>query len=205
MMASDGRNGEDGTVRILGQRTLHRGFLSLDVYDVEVVTHDGRRVRYEREVEHHGQAIAVLIYDATRRVAVLVRQVRLPAALAGADPLMTEAVAGLIDAGEAPEVAARREAIEEVGLAIRALEPVAAVFSAPGPTTEKVHLFLAEVDLGRDRVAQGGGADHEQEYIEVVEMPLAELAAAVDAGAVNDMKTLALVQTLRLRRPALFV
>jgi hypothetical protein len=35
-------------------------------------------------------------------------------------------------------------------------------------------------------------------------MPLGELAAMADAGTLNDMKTLALVQTLRLRKPELF-
>jgi nudix-type nucleoside diphosphatase (YffH/AdpP family) len=204
-MANDAPHDQPAAAfRILGRRPLHRGFLSLDACEVEVVTHDGRRVRYEREVEHHGAAVAVLTYDATRRVAVLVRQVRVPAAVIGLDPLTTEVVAGLIDGDEAPEAAARRETIEEVGLAIGALEPVGAVQSAPGWTTETLHLFLAEVDLGRDRVADGGGAAHEQEYIEIVEMPLAALAAAADAGTLNDMKTLLLVQTLRLRRPVLF-
>jgi hypothetical protein len=39
----------------------------------------------------------------------------------------------------------------------------------------------------------------------VVKLPLAELAAMADAGQITDMKTLAVVQTLRLRRPDLFV
>jgi len=38
----------------------------------------------------------------------------------------------------------------------------------------------------------------------VVELPLAELAARADEGRLDDMKTMLLVQTLRLRRPDLF-
>lgn len=200
-----GTDGEFDGFRILAQKPLYRGFLKLDQYQVEVATHDGRHVRYAREVENHGAAVAVLTYDATRKVAVLVRQIRVAVAIAGEAPLLDEVVAGLLDVeGEGPEATARREALEEAGLALGSVEPAGAMFSAPGMTVEKIHLYLAEVDLGRDRVAAGGGADHEDEYIEVVEVPLAQLADDADRGAIRDMKTFALVQTLRLRRPDLF-
>jgi hypothetical protein len=55
-----------------------------------------------------------------------------------------------------------------------------------------------------DRIGEGGGVADEHEGITVVELPLAELAAMTDAGQIMDMKTLAVVQTLRLRRPDLF-
>ena len=38
----------------------------------------------------------------------------------------------------------------------------------------------------------------------MVELPLADLADLADAGAIEDMKTLLLVETLRRRRPDLF-
>jgi hypothetical protein len=53
-------------------------------------------------------------------------------------------------------------------------------------------------------VGQGGGAKGEHENITVLELPLRELAAMADAGALVDMKTVTLLQTLRLRRPDLF-
>ena len=56
-----------------------------------------------------------------------------------------------------------------------------------------------------DRVGLGGGVADEHEGITVIELPLAELAAMADAGQIIDMKTLAVVQTLRLRKPELFV
>ena len=72
-----------------------------------------------------------------------------------------------------------------------------------GVSTEQMDLFLAEYSQS-DRVSAGGGIDEEHENIEVIEMPLAELAAMTDSGALKDMKALVLVQTLRLRRPEMF-
>ena len=73
-----------------------------------------------------------------------------------------------------------------------------------GLSTEKIHLFLAAFRAA-DRVTAGGGLAEEHEDITVLEVPLADLAAQADAGTLLDMKTLVLVQTLRLRRPELFV
>ena len=73
----------------------------------------------------------------------------------------------------------------------------------PGISTERMDLYLGEYSEG-DRVAAGGGIDDENEGIEVVELPLAEVAAMADDGRLADMKTLLLVQTLRLRRSELF-
>ena len=73
----------------------------------------------------------------------------------------------------------------------------------PGISTEYMHLYLAPYGQG-DRTSDGGGLADEHENITVVEMELAELAALSDRGGLSDLKTFALVQTLRLRRPELF-
>jgi hypothetical protein len=83
------------------------------------------------------------------------------------------------------------------------LEHVSQVWTMPGLSTERMDLFLAPYTQA-DRVGQGGGAEGEHENITVVELPLAELARMAGAGTLNDMKTFALVQTLRLRKPELF-
>jgi hypothetical protein len=70
-------------------------------------------------------------------------------------------------------------------------------------STERTHLFLARY-RSDDRIGEGGGVDGEGERITVVEMPAAELAAAVRAGRIVDMKTLALAQALMLRHSELF-
>jgi nudix-type nucleoside diphosphatase (YffH/AdpP family) len=160
---------------------------------------DGRVV--VREIEHHGRAACVLAFDPDRRTALLVRQVRAPPVYAAQQAHLLEAIAGLIEEGEAPEACARREAMEEAGLRLSAIEHVTTAWTMPGISTERMDLFLGAYSQA-DRVGSGGGTG--DEGIEVVEIPLAELAAMTDAGTLADMKTLLLLQTLRLRRPDLF-
>lgn len=155
-----------------------------------------------RQIEDHGRAIVVLPYDPARRCAVLVRQFRAPVHYVDGRQDMLEAIAGVVE-DEDVAAAARREAEEEAGLSLTDLEHVGRVWSIPGISTERSDLFLAAYTPSH-RTSAGGGLAAEHEEIEVVEMPLAELAAMADSGRLDDSKTFALVQTLRLRRPELF-
>ncbi len=191
--------------RILTREVVWKGFCTLERVTFERFRRDGRSHPQTFEIENHGSAAAVLAYDPARRQAVLVRQLRLPQALAGEDPLCLEIVAGLLDHdGEDPIETARREAHEEAGLDLARIEPIGAFRVSPGLVCEKVWLYLAEIDLATARVADGGGLDHEGEDIEVVVMPLEDLATLVDEGREVDLKTAFAVQTLRVRRPDLF-
>jgi nudix-type nucleoside diphosphatase (YffH/AdpP family) len=155
-----------------------------------------------RDIEDHGQAVAVLPYDPDRRVALLVRQFRAPPFHVAGEADMLETPAGRLDESD-PAACARREAMEEVGLRLGELEPVLVAWTMPALSTELAHLFLAPYRAA-DRVAEGGGLASEHEGIAVVEMPLARLAAMADDGTLAELKLFALVQTLRLRRPELF-
>ncbi|WP_333823772.1 NUDIX hydrolase [Pinisolibacter sp.] len=190
---------------VLSRETIWKGFCHLERVVFDLRTAAGGSHRHSFVIESHGHAAAVLAFDPLRREAVLVRQLRLPQALEGDDPMSLEIIAGLLDhAGEPPEETARREAMEEAGLALTRIEPIAAARSSPGLCAEKVWIYLAEVDLSTARIADGGGLAHEGEEIEVVVLPLADLAAMADRGDGLDMKTLYAVQTLRLERPELF-
>jgi nudix-type nucleoside diphosphatase (YffH/AdpP family) len=153
-------------------------------------------------VEDHGAAVCVLPYDPERRVALLVRQFRAAVFHASGEAEVLEAPAGMLDEDD-PAACARREALEEVGLTLASLEPAGATWTMPGISTEYMHLYLAPY-RPRDRTGQGGGVAGEHENITITEIKLAELAAMADRGDLNDLKTFALVQTLRLRRPDLF-
>jgi len=89
--------------------------------------------------------------------------------------------------------------LQEAGLELGELEPVAAGWTMPGISTERMHLYLATY---RGRAREGrGGVDEDED---IIELSLAQLAALADTGKLADIKTLVLVQTLRLRRPDLF-
>lgn len=184
--------------RILDLRTVHEGWSRFSIAIVEGP--DGRS--FPREVEDHGEAVAVLPYDPGRRVAMLVRQFRAAVLVAGGDPHLLEAPAGILDEDD-PMACARREAMEEVGLRLGSLEFVARTWPMAGISTERLHLYLAPYSAA-DRIGKGGGLATENELITLAEMPLPELAAMADDGRIDDLKTLLLVQTLRLRQPVLF-
>lgn len=185
-------------MKLLETKPVYEGWTKLSVGRFRA--EDG--TEFGREIEDHGAAVAVLPYDAERRCAMLARQFRAPVFARSGETSLLEAAAGILDEDD-PQACARREAMEEMGLLLTALESVGMVAAMPGISTEVIHLYLAPY-VAADRVAPGGGLTEEHEQIEVVEMPLAELAAMADAGTLSDMKTLLLVQTLRLRRPKLF-
>ncbi|WP_132250019.1 NUDIX domain-containing protein [Methylobacterium segetis] len=183
---------------IRGTRTVHDGWSRFLV--AEVTMTDGTPIK--REIEDHGRAVAVLPYDPERRIAVLISQFRAPAFYADGTAEVWEAPAGLLDEAEAEE-GARREVYEEAGIRLGPLEWVVRGWSMPGISTEQMDLFLGAFTAA-DRSGPGGGLAEEHEAITVHEVPLADLAAMSERGEIADMKTLVLVQALRLRRPDLF-
>src|SRR5712671_6091810 len=92
-----------------------------------------------REVERHGNAAAVLPYDAERRCALVVRLFRAPVLVATGGFISEEACAGMIELEDA-SATARREANEELGVDLKSLEFIARVWSSPGVSTERQSL-----------------------------------------------------------------
>jgi nudix-type nucleoside diphosphatase (YffH/AdpP family) len=184
------------SIQIVRSDTVYAGHSEVVVLTIKMP--DGQTVR--REVEDHGTAVSVLPYDPERRTAILVRQFRAPVFFAARQEETLEAVAGLIETAD-PAECGRRETWEEAGLKLNALEHVGTAWTMPGVSTERMYLYLA-VYREEDRAGPGGGI--EDENTDVVELALGDLAARVDGGQLDDMKTLFLVQTLRLRHPELF-
>lgn len=183
---------------ILDRRTVWSGYLRVERLRLRLPT--GAEV--VREIEDHGEAVAVLPYDPVRRTALVVRLFRAPAFVLHGEAELEEACAGMID-GDSPEAAVRREAHEELGLLVSGLEFIGRVWASPGVSAERVSLFLAPY-AREDLAGTGGGAPDEHEGITVIERSLADLARGADEGAIADLKLLALVQSLRARRPDLF-
>ena len=98
---------------------------------------------------------------------------------------------------------ARREAMEETGLRLTALEFIASAWSMSGISTERMDLFLAVYGTA-DRIGAGGGLAAEGEAVTIHEIPLRDLAAMGRDGRLTDMKSLTLLFALQLQRPDLF-
>lgn len=183
---------------ILRTRTAHAGFANLLVATVR--RSDGATI--EREIEHHGDAVCVLPYNPRRRTAVLVRQVRAPVLFAAGEGETLEAVAGVMEREEDALACVRRETLEEAHLELGEVEPLFTAWTMPGVSTERMHFHLAVYD-GAASLVRGGIAD-EHEETSVAEFGLAALARMAEGGEIADVKTLLLIQTLRLRAPSLF-
>ena len=70
-------------------------------------------------------------------------------------------------------------------------------------SSERVDLFLAAYS-NADRAADGGGVEGENEHISVEEVPLSLLWTWVEQRKIEDLKSLALILALKVRRPELF-
>jgi ADP-ribose pyrophosphatase len=109
---------------------------------------------------------------------MLIRQYRYAAL-----DFLYEIPAGRLDPGESPEICARRELQEETGCTAGTVEHMHTMFTTPGFTDEKIHLFLA-FDLTR-----GEAAREADEFITVDVMPLTKALLMVRDGTIKDAKT----------------
>ena len=131
-----------------------------------------------REVVHHpGGAGAIPVFG--DGAVGLVRQYRHPAGRA-----LLELPAGRLEEGEPPEACAARELEEEVGVAAGRLEPLTVFFTTPGFCEERFWLFLA-TDL-----REVGLRLEDDEFIEVVRLPLDAALSMVASGEIEDARTI---------------
>jgi nudix-type nucleoside diphosphatase (YffH/AdpP family) len=186
-------------VKLLDVQLLSDNWYVLRKVSFSLRRRDGQWQTLSREAYDRGNGAALLLFDPGRGTVVLTRQFRLPAFLNGcADGLLVEACAGLLD-GDDPETCIRREAEEETGYRVRQPRKVFEAYMSPGSVTEKLHFFIAEYEP-QDRVRAGGGLVNEGEDIEVIEMPLADALAGIARGAIQDGKTIMLLQHVALQQ-----
>jgi ADP-ribose pyrophosphatase len=152
---------------------------------------DGGRESVREVVRHPGAAVVLGKLPDGRFV--LVRQFRKPL-----ETELLEAVAGTLHPGESPEACARREVAEETGHAAETLYDLGVIFSAPGYTDERLHVFGARLNEASD-----GPDPDEDEDVEVVYLAEAEVEARIADGRIGDAKTLAAWLLYRCRSPEL--
>ena len=156
---------------------------SITVWREEVTLPNGRETALD--IVRHPGASAVVAFESERDV-LLIRQYRY-----AAGGTIWEVPAGKLD-GEAPDVCAARELEEEAGRRAGRLVPLGAIWTTPGFTDERIHLFAA-FDL--EPVPHRREAD---EVIEVVRMSLDDALDLVFRGELPDAKSaLALIHAAR--------
>jgi nudix-type nucleoside diphosphatase (YffH/AdpP family) len=181
-----------GNYRIISSEIMAKGWSSLSKLKVVGIRLDGRQVELVREVADHGHGAAILPIDLVRGTCLLVRQWRAGAASTGHDGWLIEACAGLLDADD-PAGCARREAFEELGTHVHNITHVCECFSSPGAVSERISLFMGTYSAA-DRAHEGGGLHHEDEDIEVLELPLKIAFAMIAKAEIQDAKTIILLQ-----------
>jgi ADP-ribose pyrophosphatase len=158
------------------------------VYTGRVINLDVDEVRFpngkvgELEIIRHSGASAVLPFlgdpageDPT---ILLIRQYRY-----AADGFIYEIPAGRLEPGEPPEECAVRELREETGCTAAKMEHLYTMYTTPGFTDEKIHLFVA---TGLER---GETALEQDEFVEVVPTTMSAALRLIKDGTIDDAKT----------------
>ena len=152
----------------------------------EVLLPNGRRAR--REVCEHVGGVGVLPVDRSGNI-ILVRQFRYPY-----DTELLEIPAGKLGhVAEDFTACGARELKEETGCTAGRIVPLGAQYPSPGFLTEVVHLFAA-LDL-----TEGEMQPDEDEFVEVVRLPIAEVEAMIARDEIRDAKTIVAMYRARLK------
>jgi ADP-ribose pyrophosphatase len=159
------------------------------LYTGRIVNLDRDTVRFPDDstgrlemLRHPGASAVVPFLDDPRGAdprVLLIRQFR-----HAADGFIWEVPAGRLDAGEAPESCARRELEEETGMRAGTLERLTTIYTTPGFTDERIHLFLAH------GLVQGEQRRETDEFMEVHPLRWSAVLELVRRGEIQDAKTL---------------
>ena len=137
---------------------------------------------FERDVVHHPGAVSVVPVVDEGTAVLLVRQYR-----AAVDRTLLEIPAGKRDVtGESPDVTARRELEEEVGMRAGRLEKLGEFYNSPGFCDEHSHVFLA-LDLDPCPASAQG---IEEQHLTVEHVSLDAVPGLIAAGEIVDAKTI---------------
>jgi ADP-ribose pyrophosphatase len=159
------------------------------IYSGRVVNLDRDTVRFPdgstgqlEMVRHPGASAVVPLLDEPRSAdprVILVRQFR-----HAANDFIWEIPAGRLDPGETPATCAHRELEEEIGMTADVLSRLTTIYTTPGFTDERIHIFLAQT------LRPGKQRREKDEFMEVQTKKWSEAMTMVRAGDIKDAKTL---------------
>ncbi len=170
--------------RIATRRVYNGRVLDLDVDTVEFPNGESGELEM---IRHPGASAVVPVLSpdgAEDPQLLLIRQYRY-----AADGFIWEVPAGRLEAGEAPETCARRELLEETGATAGRWERLTTIFTTPGFTDERIHLFAA-----RDLTVRHEETKREpDEFMEVKPVTTSRALEMIKGGEIVDAKTIVAV------------
>ncbi len=183
----------DTKFKIINKKKIHDGFFKMNEITLRYKKYDGSwSNEIKRELFGGAQVSAVLPYDPFKKQIILIQQFRPGTISKNFNNYLDEIVAGIIDPGEKPEMAAKRECLEETGCEVKKLIPVQGYFPAPGSSESFYHLFIAEVEsFEGERVM---GLETENENILVKSYGIPEVKKKLDNGEILNGLTLNALQ-----------
>lgn len=179
----------DAMTLIATERRYQGRIIHLDVDTVGFP--DGSTGQLEM-IRHPGASAVVPFLDdpaAPDPRVLLIRQFR-----HAAESFIWEIPAGRLDPGETPEDCARRELAEETGRRAGRLARLTTIYTTPGFTDERIHLFLAE------QLEEGNHRREADEFMEVHEVAWSDVLSMMERGEVQDAKTLVALMHVGLFR-----
>ncbi|NQD69645.1 GDP-mannose pyrophosphatase NudK [Sphingobacterium shayense] len=184
-------------IKILDSQILSDNWYVLRKITYEYSKPDGTKSVQSREAYDRGNGATILLYNKEKKKVILTRQFRLPTFVNGNKTgMLIEACAGLLDQDNA-EDCIRRETEEETGYKIREVRKIFEAYMSPGSVTEILYFFIAEY-AKEMKVTDGGGVEHEEENIEVLELDISQAMKMIETGEIKDGKTIMLLQYLKL-------
>lgn len=168
----------DGPGRVGGRRAYTGRVISVDLDTVRFP--DGSVGELEM-VRHPGASAIVPFLDdpslPDARI-LLLRQYRY-----AASGYLFEVPAGRLEPGELPVACAERELREETGYLASHFEHMMTMYTTPGFTDERIHVFRAT------GLASGAAAREVDEFIELIPTPIREAVRMIERGLIQDAKT----------------
>lgn len=132
----------------------------------------------KREIVEHEPAVSIVAADEENNI-LLVKQYRKPV-----EKIIYEVPAGMLEIGESPREGAIRELKEETGYIAENVEYIIEFYTSPGFCTEKMYLFFAE------GIKEGNQDPDEDEFIELVKIPLKDALKMIEVGEIMDAKSI---------------
>ena len=197
-------------VTLIKKETGYSGFFTINKYTLQHRMFSGALTRVlHRECFERGHAVGVLAYDPWKDRLILLEQFRIGAYVnelensssSDNSPWLLEIIAGIVEPGESCQEVAHREALEEAGCQLLALEPIGDFLSSPGGTSETTQLYCGCVKS--DGIGGIHGLEEEGEDIRVWVVDFKEAVQWLKQGRLNNASAMIALQWLMLNHDSI--